>query len=129
MNGPHDIDPPDTGARRSDEETYPELGEGKTGSFIADRIAPLLREPTLGPIWLVALAHFAAFGAWSLVLAVQEGRVVGLAGAFGLFWLTGTAGVAEIRQTGRPGPLCVAVGVLWGLTALFFFAARHWQII
>ena len=124
-------DSPDPRAPRGSDaqETFPELGEGATGSFIADRVAPVLREQTLWPVLLVAIAHLAAFGAWSLVLAVQEGRLYAYLGAFGLFWLTGTAAVMEIRQTGRPGPLCTVIGLTWLLTGVFFFAARHWQIV
>ncbi|NNL65712.1 MAG: hypothetical protein HKP30_05675 [Myxococcales bacterium] len=103
--------------------------EAPEGNFIPDKLAPLLRESTLWPVLVVLIAHFAAFGAWSLVLAVQEGRLSAMLGCFGLVWLTGTAGVAEIRQSGRPGPLCVVIGLTWSLMAFFFFAARHWQIV
>jgi len=110
-------------------EAFPELAERSSDSFIADRIAPLLRESTLWPVLIVLMAHLAAFGAWSLVMAVQERRLYAYLGVFGLFWLTGTAAVAEIRQTRRPGPLTTVILLTWLLTAGFYFAARHWNIV
>ena len=108
------------------EETNDESAEG--GSFIEEKVVPLIVEPTLGPIWVVLVAHFAAFGAWAILIALEQGRISAYLGAFGLFWLSGSAAVAEVRQRGRPGALSVLVGLLWATTAVFVFAARHWGI-
>lgn len=115
--------------RRPGDPDALESEAGESGQFIPDKIAPLLRESTLWPILVVLVAHLAAFGAWSLVLAVQEGRLSAMLGCFGLVWLTGSAGFAEIRQTGRPGPLCLVIGLTWALMAFFFFGARYWQLV
>jgi hypothetical protein len=71
------------------------------------------------------MAHVAAFGAWSLLLAFEDGRLSAWLAAFGLAWLSGTAAWAEVRQTGRPGAVGVAVALTWALTAVFFFGARY----
>jgi len=98
------------------------------GSFIEDKIVPLIVEPTLGPVWVVLVAHAAAFGAWSVLVALEQGRISAYLGAFGLFWLTGSAAVGEIRQRGRPGALSALVAVTWATTLAFAVAAVHWGI-
>jgi len=100
----------------------------ESGSFIEDRLVPLIVEPTLGPIWVVFVAHIAAFGAWSLLIALEQGRISAWLGVFGLFWLTGTAAVSEVRQRGRPGALTVLVLATWALTLGMAWAARHWGV-
>jgi hypothetical protein len=99
-----------------------------SGSFIEDKVVPLITEPSLGPIWVVLVAHVAAFGAWSILIAIEQGRIWSYLGVFGLFWLTGSALVAEVRQRGRPGALTVLVLATWAATLGFAFAARHWGI-
>jgi hypothetical protein len=106
----------------------PAEASDSTGSFIEDRVVPLIREPTLGPIWVVLVAHVAAFGAWAILIALEQGRISAYLGAFGLFWLTGSAAVAEVRQRGRPGAVSVLVALTWAATLGFAWGARHWGI-
>jgi len=105
----------------------PDEPDGRS-SFIEDKVVPLIAEPTLGPIWVVLVAHVGAFGAWSILIALEQGRIWAWLGVFGLFWLTGTAAVSEIRQRGRPGALSALVVATWATTLGFAFAAHHWGI-
>jgi len=111
-----------------DSEPRPTVPATERSSFIEDKVVPLIVEPTLGPVWVVLVAHAAAFGAWSILVALEQGRISAYLGAFGLFWLTGSAAVSEIRQRGRPGALSALVAVTWATTFGFTFAARHWGI-
>ncbi|MBW2312606.1 MAG: hypothetical protein JRH10_00330 [Deltaproteobacteria bacterium] len=106
----------------------PEPPPDEPSSFIEEKIVPLIVEPTLGPVWVVLVAHFGVFGAWSLLIALEQGRITAYLGVFGLFWLTGTAAVAEVRQRGRPGALSVLVLAVWATTLGFAFAARHFGV-
>ena len=108
-----------------DPEPPPDAPTGESGSFIEDKIVPLIVEPSLGPIWVVFVVVLATFGAWALLIALEQGRFYAYVGAFGLFWLTGTAAVAEVRQRGRPGALSVLVVALWAMTLGLAFAARY----
>ena len=112
----------------SDPRRGEDAPERSAGAFIQDKVVPLLAEPTLGPVWLVLAAHLAAFGAWALLLALEEGRISAYLGAFGLLWLTGSAAFAELRHRRRPGALCAFVALIWALTAGFAVGARHWGI-
>jgi len=115
--------------RDENREAAADTDEAPSGrGFIEDQIVPLIAEPTLGPIWVVVVVHIAAFGAWALLIALEQGRVTAWLGVFGLFWLTGTAAVAEIRQRGRPGALSALILATWATTLGFAFAARHWGI-
>ena len=98
------------------------------GSFIEEKVVPLIREPTLGPVWLVLIAHVAAFGAWALLLAVEERRFFAMLGALGLFWLTGTLAWTEIRERRRPGALSALVAITWAMTIAFALGARKWGL-
>ena len=112
----------------ADPETPEPSEPASEGSFIEERIVPLITEPTLGPLWVVIVAHLAAFGAWALLIALEQGRITAYLGVFGLFWLTGSAAVAEVRQRGRPGALSVLVLATWALTLGFAWAATHYGI-
>jgi hypothetical protein len=112
----------------SDPRRSEDASPGSAGAFIQEKVVPLLAEPTLGPVWLVLAAHLAAFGAWALLLALEEGRISAYLGVFGLVWLTGTAAVAEIRHRHRPGALCAFILLVWALTAGFAAGAKHWGI-
>jgi hypothetical protein len=118
-------DPP---ADRPEAEASEPAEAEASGSFIEDKVVPLIAEPSLGPVWVVLVAHFAAFGAWAILIAWEQGRISAYLGAFGLFWLTGTAAVAEVRQRGRPGALSALVAAVWATTLGFAFAAHHWGI-
>ena len=98
------------------------------GSFIEEHVVPLIVEPTLGPVWLVLIAHVAAFGAWALLIALEQGRIWAYLGVFGLFWLTGTAAVTEIRQRGRAGALSGLIAATWALTLGFAWGAQHFGL-
>lgn len=99
------------------------------GSFLEGHLLPALKERTLWPVWIVIIAHVAAFGAWALLLALEERRISALLGVFGLFWLTGTAAVAEMRHRGGPGAISLVIALIWATTLGFFFAARYWEIV
>ena len=111
-----------------DPERQEEQPAAETGSFIEEQIIPLIVEPSLGPVWLVLIAHIAAFGAWALLIALEQGRISAYLGVFGLFWLTGTAAVTEVRQRGRPGALSGLVVATWAATLGFAWAAVHWGL-
>jgi len=112
----------------SEPERREQEAKPSAGAFIQKRIAPLLRESTLWPVWLVLAAHWAAFGAWALLIALEEGRLYAFVGVFGLFWLTGTAAWTEIRHAGRPGPLTAFIALIWITTLGFAFGAKHWGL-
>jgi len=112
----------------SDPEPRADDRAPERGSFIEDKIVPLIVEPTLGPVWVVLVAHTAAFGAWSLLIALEQGRIWAYLGSFGLFWLTGSASAGEIRQRGRPGAVTALVAITWATTLAFTVAARRWGI-
>lgn len=111
-----------------DPEPSEEEPDGEEHSFIEERVVPLILEPTLGPVWLVLIAHISAFGAWALLVALEQGRISAYLGVFGLFWLTGTAAVQEIRQRGRPGALSGLIVAIWAMTLGFAWSAKHWGI-
>ena len=94
----------------------------------ADRwLRPYFEDSTLWPILLVAVAIFVSFGAALLLLGVVERRLPALAALAVLLVLSGDLVQRELRAR-RFGLVSGSVLVLWGLSALAAFLARHFAL-
>lgn len=89
---------------------------GEPHSF-SEHLLEYLRDPSLWPVLIVALAIFVTLGATILLVALRSRNRFVLMGLVALLGITVDAVVREIRARG-PGPTCAMALVLWGLSGI-----------
>ncbi len=100
----------------------------ETRGFLEERVIPILSESTLWPVFIVIIAHVAAFGGYALALAWTERRLSAMAAVLGLLWLAGTVVAVEIRQRRKVGLVSFVVGLTLSLAVAFTVAGFHWGL-
>ena len=91
---------------------------------LVDHLLVYLREPTLWPVVIVAVASLLTLGIAGLLLAVVQRNRFALAALALLGGLCADGVLREWRRRGRPGPVALGVAGFWLLSALGAFALR-----
>ncbi|MEE9608958.1 MAG: hypothetical protein V3U03_14560 [Myxococcota bacterium] len=107
----------------------PQTSAARRAAAWCERTALLfVHEPTLWPVLMVLIGHFAALVAPLLLLGLRDGHggAQGAVAALGALTALGLRG--ELRRRGRPGALgALALGT-WLLTGAAAFAADRYGI-
>jgi len=82
---------------------------------LLDHLAEYVREPTLWPVLLVAIAIFVTLGTAVLLSALRARNPFALLALLLLAGMSGDVAFRELRSRG-PGPACGIVLAFWGLS-------------
>lgn len=83
---------------------------------LADHLREYLRDPTLWPVLIVAVAIFVTLGTAALLTALRDRNLFASLALLVLAGVSADAATREIRGRGF-GPISGALLVLWGLSA------------
>jgi hypothetical protein len=91
-------------------------------------LRPFLEDPGLRIVAIAAMGVFASFGAWGLAGALRARSPFAIAALLALAWVSAAGVRAGWREGGRPGPLGLAIGAFWLLSALGAWAALRFEL-